>query len=308
MTDIDRNERRRAVWIGAAALLPLAANSLLARLALHDAGGDAASYTTVRLLAGAAMLWLLMAWRGRPVRIAGSQRDWLAAGCLFLYAVAFSFAYLGLHAGLGALILFGTVQIAMFAVGLREGERLGLLGWFGWLGACAGLVWLLAPGADAPPLWAAALMAVAGLAWAGYSLIGRRAGDPLDATSGHFNRAALMALPVWLIGLPWARFEIDALGLAVISGALTSALGYVIWNRALPGLGASRAATLQLSVPVLAAAASVLWLGEPLTIRLLLAGTAVILGVALVVATRVHAIERHAHPAVPPRRPKEIRP
>lgn len=280
---------RTALLLGVAALFPLAANSLLARLALYEGHGDAASYTVIRLLSGTAMLWLLLRLRGVKLPIAGGRRDWLAGAALFIYAAGFSYAYLALHAGMGALILFGAVQVGMIAIGRLEGERMSTPAWLGWLMASAGLAWLVWPGLDAPPLWAAVLMALAGLAWAGYSLLGRRPGNPLHATAGNFARATLLALPLLLFGMSWDQWQPEAVALAALSGAITSALGYVLWYHALPGLGASRAATLQLAVPVIAAVASVVWLYEPLTMRLWLAGSAILCGVALTVLSRTRS-------------------
>lgn len=270
----------RTLLLTALAMLAFAGNSLLCRLALRDTAIDAASFTGMRILAGALTLWLLL--RMRQGRAAG---NWYGAVALFVYAAGFSFAYLQLDAGVGALLLFGAVQLGMLLYGLWRGERLGRWASLGLLLALAGLAALLLPGADAPAPGAAALMLLAGLAWAAYSLLGRGGADPLATTAGNFIRAIPLALLLSLFLL--ARSQPDPLGLvyALLSGALTSGLGYAIWYSALRGLGALQAATVQLSVPILAALAGALLLGEALSLRLGLAALAVLGGIALVLGT-----------------------
>ncbi|OYW27847.1 MAG: EamA family transporter [Methyloversatilis sp. 12-65-5] len=222
-------------------MLAFAANSVLNRLALADTAIDAASFTLIRLTAGALVLWALVQ-RHAGGRLAG---DWPGASALFVYAAAFSFAYRALSTGTGALLLFGTVQVSMIAAGLFKGERFRPLQIAGFGVALGGLGVLLAPGISAPPVDAALLMVLAGLAWAVYSLRGRHArGTPLAMT------------------------------------------GYAIWYSALRGLTATQAATVQLSVPVIAALGGALLLAEPLTARLALASAATLGGIALVVTTR----------------------
>jgi drug/metabolite transporter (DMT)-like permease len=267
------------VFLTAVAMVAFAANSLLCRIALRGAHIDPAAFALVRIASGAAML-VLVKWlrRGAHPHVAG---DWRAAGMLFAYVAAFSFAYLTLAAGTGALILFGAVQLTMFAAGLRAGERFGLAGWLGLLFAAAGLLVLVLPGVAAPPPLGAALMAVAGIAWGLYSLRGRGVPDPLGASTANFVHALPMVV---LLGLVFvARLHADAAGivLAVVSGAITSGLGYVVWYAALRGLSSMRAAVVQLSVPVLAAVGGALWLGEAFTMRLLLAVLAILGGIAL---------------------------
>lgn len=273
----------RAAVLTAVAMLAFAANSLLCRLALQQARIDPASFGAVRLLAGALVLALVMRARRRPVSQAG---DWRAAGLLFAYVALFSFAYVSLPAGTGALILFGAVQLSMLGAGLLAGERFAPGGWLGLLLACAGLAVLLLPGAAAPALPGALLMAGAGVAWGGYSLRGRGAADPLAATAAGFLRAAPMGL---LLALPYlSRAHADAfgVGLAVASGALTSGLGYVVWYAALRRLSALRAAVVQLSVPLIAAVGGVLLLGEAFTLRLGIAALAILGGIGLVLGSR----------------------
>lgn len=270
------------LFLSAVAMAAFAANSLLCRVALRGAHIDPAGFAVVRVASGAAVL-ALMTWTRRashpPVR-----GDWWAAAMLFAYVAAFSFAYLTLAAGTGALVLFGAVQLTMFAAGLRAGERFAIVGWVGLLLAVSGLVVLVLPGVAAPSPAGAALMAIAGVAWGLYSLRGRGVPDPLGSTAANFARALPMAL---LLGLAFAaRLHLDAAGLllAVLSGALTSGLGYAVWYAALRGLSAMRAAVVQLSVPVLAACGGALWLGEAFTLRLLLAVLAILGGIALALA------------------------
>ncbi|TBW34782.1 EamA family transporter [Azotobacter chroococcum] len=283
----------RTLLLTALAMLAFAGNSLLCRLALRDTAIDAASFTGVRILAGALTLWLLLRLGSGPGRAGGS---WSGAVALFVYAAGFSFAYLQLDAGVGALLLFGAVQLGMLLYGLSRGERLGPWASLGLLLALAGLVALLLPGANAPAPGSAALMLLAGLAWAVYSLLGRGSADPLAATAGNFLRAVPLALLLGLLLLAQSEPDPQGLAYALLSGALSSGLGYAVWYSALRGLGALQAATVQLSVPILAALAGALLLGEALTPRLSLAGLAVLGGIALVLsAERVApAVRREA--------------
>lgn len=266
------------------ALLAFAGNSLLCRAALRDTAIDPASFTLLRIVAGALVLALLVGLRAPAQLCAGS---WTSAAALFAYAIAFSYAYIGLSAGTGALILFGAVQASMLGWALLRGERFGAVQSLGLVLAIAGLIGLLLPGLSAPPFGAALLMLLAGIAWGVYSLRGRGAGDPTAVTAGNFLRAVPMAGAAIAIALLLApdAMQIDAPGslYAIASGALTSGLGYAIWYRALPQLRASTAATVQLSVPVITAVAGVLLLSEPVSLRLVLASIAVLGGVALVV-------------------------
>ncbi len=212
--------------------------------------------------------------------------DWTSAGALFLYAAAFSFAYVTLPAGTGALLLFGAVQATMILWGLHRGERLRPRKLLGLALALGGLVLLVLPGVSAPPLAGALLMVIAGMAWGVYSLRGKTAGDPIHATAGNFLRtlpfAALLSLLLW----SQARLDLLGVGLAFLSGALASGLGYVLWYTALPWLQSTSAATVQLSVPVLAALGGILLLSESLTVRFLLSSLAILGGIALVIVGR----------------------
>lgn len=261
-------------------MLAFAGNSLLCRAALAHTPIDAASFTTLRLASGALVLWGLVQLTRRGATGRGS---WPSAFALFAYAAAFSFAYVNLPTGTGALLLFGSVQTGMIGWGLVKGERFTPLQWLGLALALAGLVGLLLPGLSAPPLGAALLMITAGLAWAVYSLRGKGAGDPLRVTAGNFVRTVPVALVMSLLFINSAQVDTAGALYAIASGAITSGIGYAIWYTALPHLKATTAATLQLSVPVIAALGGIAWLGEPLTLRLLLASAAILGGIALVI-------------------------
>jgi drug/metabolite transporter (DMT)-like permease len=262
------------------AMIAFASNSLLCRAALKHTGIDAASFTLIRIFSGAAALWLLIKLRRASWTNAG---NWLSALALFVYAAAFSFAYKTLSAGTGALLLFGAVQATMILWGLHTGERLHARQLVGLTLALSGLVLLVFPGLAAPSLGGSALMLGAGVAWGIYSLRGKGEKNPGSATAGNFLRAVPFALLLSLGFFPWLC--LDSLGIvcAVLSGAIASGVGYVIWYTALPDLKAASAATVQLSVPVLAATGGILLLGEPLTLRFLFASIAVLGGIALVV-------------------------
>jgi drug/metabolite transporter (DMT)-like permease len=261
----------------ALAMAAFAANSLLCRAALRHTAIDPASFTLLRVAAGALAT-------GTVIRLCGGAvtGDWGSALALAVYASAFSFAYLGLPAGMGALLLFLAVQATMLVGALRRGERLRPLQGGGLLLAVAGLLVLLRPGAATPPLAAAALMLAAGAAWGVYSLRGRNCPDPIAATAGNFLRAVPLCLLLGLASLRAPHWDGPGVGYAVLSGALASGLGYILWYRALGGLGSAAAASVQLSVPVLAALAGVVLLREALTPRLGLSALAILGGIALV--------------------------
>jgi drug/metabolite transporter (DMT)-like permease len=264
-------------------MLAFAANSLLCRMALQRTGIDPASFTTARVVAGATVLALLVGSRKRVPERAGS---WVSAFALFVYAAAFSFAYARLPTGTGALLLFGAVQVSMIGRGLWRGERLGPRQQLGLLVALAGLVVLVWPGLAAPPLHGAVLMIGAGIAWGAYSLRGAGSADPLRATASNFLRAVPMTLALSVLTIRRATPDTVGLACAVASGALASGLGYAVWYTVLRQLRSTSAATVQLSVPVIAALGGVLWLGEPLSMRLMLASAAVLGGVAAVMHVR----------------------
>jgi len=274
----------RTVLLTAVAMVAFAANSLLCRLALQEPIIDPASFATIRLVSGALALALIV--RMKSPRSASGRPDWLAAAMLFAYVAFFSFAYLTLSAGTGALILFGAVQVTMFAAGLRAGESFRPIAWVGLGLAVAGLVYLVSPGLSAPPLLGAVLMAVAGVAWGAYSLRGRGVADPLAATAGNFLRAMLFALGLSLLLATRAHATVAGVALAIASGAITSGIGYVIWYAALNGLSAMHAATVQLSVPPIAAFGGALLLSEAITARLALSSAVILGGIAIVLTSR----------------------
>ncbi len=270
----------------ALAMIAFAGNSLLCRQALKHTTIDAGTFTLVRVLSGAICLWLIVQVRKGASDKTGS---WPSALALFSYAALFSFAYLRLTAGTGALLLFGAVQATMICWALVKGERFRLFQTLGLLLAISGLVALVFPGLSAPPLGAAALMLGAGIAWGIYSLRGKGAGDPLRTTAGNFLRAVPMAMLLSAIMFRSVSFDAGGIGYAIVSGALASGLGYAIWYSALPALKASAAATVQLSVPVLAAAGGIAFLSEAITLRFALASIAVLGGIALVIVERRRA-------------------
>jgi drug/metabolite transporter (DMT)-like permease len=262
------------------AMIAFAGNSLLCRLALKDTGIDAATFTLVRLASGAAALWLL-ARRGDRASL--REGNWPSALALFIYAAAFSFAYLSLTAATGALLLFGAVQATMIGYGLFMGERLSAAQIAGLICACGGLVYLMLPGVAAPPLYGAGLMIIAGVAWGVYSLRGKGAGDPTRVTAGNFLRAVPLGVALSAMMLTRASVDAEGVSYAIASGALTSGLGYAIWYTAVRELKATSAATVQLSVPLLAALGGVAILGEAITWRLVFATLAILGGIAMVI-------------------------
>lgn len=289
----------RTLALTSLALLAFAANSLLCRLALRYHGMDAAGFTFVRLASGAATLWLLTRIRARP-KDPGlkSGGNWVSGFALFVYAAGFSLAYAHLSAATGALILFGAVQITMIGTGLGNGERLRPVQLLGLALTLGGLVGLLLPGLSAPPLLGSALMLLAGSAWGVYSLRGKGAVDPAGVTAGNFMRAVPFAMAALALsamragtesGGAFAAWNAAGVAYAVFSGALASGIGYVVWYAALPGLKATQAATVQLSVPVLASLGGAVFLDESLTVRWAAAATAILGGIALVILEKQRA-------------------
>ncbi|HKI62688.1 MAG TPA: DMT family transporter [Mariprofundaceae bacterium] len=267
-------------------MIAFAGNSLLCRFALAHTEIDAASFTSVRLISGAIMLWLLVRMR-RGTRT--GHGNLLSALALFAYAAGFSFAYLSLTAGTGALLLFGAVQATMIGHGLWTGER--LKGWqvVGLALALAGLVGLLLPGLSAPPLAGSLLMLGAGIAWGIYSLRGKGKGNPLEVSAGNFLLAVPITLALSLMMLNDFSPDIVGVMYGIASGAVASGLSYAIWYMVLPALKATHAATVQLSVPVVAAAGGVIFLAEPITLRLAIASAAILGGIALVILEKHQA-------------------
>ena len=281
---------RLLVLVTGLTLIAFAANSVLTRAALAPTEDgtrliDPVGFTWIRLASGAFVLFCLVAFRSGPSEIRRSG-SWISAAALATYAVAFSWAYLSLSAGTGALILFGAVQATMIGWGIYRGERPLGLEWIGLAMAILGLVILVFPGLSSPSPIGAMLMAVAGIAWGVYSLRGRGQARPIEATAGNFVRSLPFVTLIAL--LAWARLDGTPKGivLAVISGAITSGLGYVLWYTALRGLTATRAALLQLSVPVIAALGGVSLLGEALSAGLIISTLLVVGGLALAIASK----------------------
>lgn len=266
------------------ALVAFAANSVLCRLALEEPAIDPWSFTALRLAAGALALLLLTATRRRDA--AAARGGWQRAFFLLLYALPFSLAYVDLETGTGALLLFGSVQLTMLALGIRRGERPAAREWLAILGAAAGVAYLVFPGLTAPDPLGAALMLAAGVGWGLYSLAGRGRTEPVVATAAAFRRGAVLALAVSLPALPHVAVTPRGALLAAASGAITSGVGYVIWYAALRHLSATRAALVQLAVPALAAAGGVALLGESVTLRLLVASVVILGSIAIGVLGR----------------------
>lgn len=265
-------------------LVAFAANSVLGRLALEGGRIDPFSFTTVRLVSGALMLAVVVRLVGEKKDDSRSPASWRAALALFAYAAAFSWAYMSLGAGTGALVLFGGVQVTMLVAAFRDGERLTAGQWAGFGVAITGLVYLVSPGVTAPPLLGAVLMTLSGVAWGLYSLAGRGATSPTRITFQNFSRAAPLAVAasvvVGVANASQLQLATSGVTLAVVSGAVTSGLGYVVWYQTLPRLTTTRAAIVQLLVPVIATLGGVFFLGEQVTPRLMVATTMILGGVA----------------------------
>ena len=279
----------RIIILTTLAMIAFAGNSLLCRAALKHTGIDAASFTTIRLISGALMLWLVVTISRRTH---DGRGNWLSAFALFVYAAFLSYAYAGLTTAMGALLLFGAVQATMIGHGMWAGERLLKLQLVGLVIALAGLVGLLLPGLSAPPFSSSILMLASGFAWGVYSLRGKGAGDPTRVTAGNFLRAVPISAALSLLMYQSTSLDSTGFWYAVASGALTSGIGYSIWYTALPALKAAKAATVQLSVPVIAALGGIVFLGEPLTLRLVLSSVAILGGIALVILEKQHASSR----------------
>jgi len=271
----------RTMSLTSLTLVAFASNSILCRLALGQHLVDAGTFTLVRLLSGAIVLVSLVAIRDR--RLPAFHFRWAGAFALFAYAAPFSFAYLHIPAGAGALILFGAVQATMIGWDIFHGKRFNVPELVGLVLAVAGLATLTLPGTSAPDIGGAAFMAVAGIAWGVYSLRGKGGDDPLCATAGNFMLSLVFAIPLAVAGAGEWNVSSQGLILAAASGALASGVGYAIWYTALRGLTSTQGGIVQLLVPVLAAAGGVVFLGEAVTIRLTISGTMIVAGVLLAV-------------------------
>ncbi len=279
------NKHAKVVFLTISAMVFFAANSLLCRMALTQTVIDPASFTLVRIASGALALWLIIHFRGAALRRHG---NWVSAGSLFLYCASFSLAYLALTAGTGALILFGMVQITMISHGLWSGERPSARQIVGLTVAFGGLFWLVLPGLSAPPLRGSLLMMVAGIAWGGYSILGKGSADPTLATAGNFLRAVPFAVGFGFLAFPWLSLDAAGVLYGVTSGVITSGLGYAVWYTALGGLSSTQAATAQLTVPAIAASGGAMILAEPITWHLIVSSMAILGGAAVVILDRRH--------------------
>jgi drug/metabolite transporter (DMT)-like permease len=268
------------------AMLAFAANSLLARAAMAGGAIDALSFTSIRILSGAVALALLIAFQRRVAIVRDRPGSWASAVAILVYALAFSLAYRRLGAATGAVILFASVQGTMVLWGFLRADRPTRAELGGLAVAFAAFVWLLLPGLDTPDLTGSLLMIAAGIGWGVYSLRGRGAGNPLDATAGNFVRAGLLCLPFAAMPLMGGHADAYGLALAIFSGAVTSGLGYVIWYRALPGLTTTQGAAVQLTVPMIAAFGGIVLLGETMTLRLAVASAFILGGVGLAIAAK----------------------
>ena len=271
----------RAALIGYTTLtmIAFASNSILCRMALKETAIDAASFTSVRLLSAALVLWLLMSWQKQaPLR----HGSWSSALALFIYAVALSYAYRTVNTGAGALMLFGAVQITMIVAGFIAGERMRLWQSVGFIAAVMGLAILVSPGIEAPSLFDSFLMLASGAAWGFYSLFGRGQPNPAAATAGNFLRAAPMTVALSLITLPWLQLDPHGMFYAILSGAITSALGYILWYRVLQQMSAMTASTVQLSAPLIATMGGIILMGEAITRDLVIASLLILGGIWLV--------------------------
>lgn len=277
------------------ALIAFAANSVLCRLALGQQAIDAAGFTILRLLSGAFVLFVLITIQNKRNSLS-PKGSWAAGAMLFLYAISFSFAYVTLDTGTGALILFGSVQITMIVLSMLAGNRLHLSEWAGIAIAFAGFVYLVLPGVTAPPLTGFLLMTVAGISWGVYTLKGRASSAPLVDTAGNFLRTVPLVIVVAIVEFRHLHVSPAGAVLAVLSGGIASGLGYAIWYRALGGLGATQAAVVQLSVPVIAAIGGVMFMAEMITLRLTVAGLLILGGILLVVLGRYYFVPAPSSP------------
>jgi len=282
----------KTLFLTVLALLAFAGNSVLCRLALNDDVIDAASFTSIRLFSGIVFLLFIVLIKTRK-RINIKDGNWLSSFLLFLYAITFSYAYISLDTGTGALILFGSVQITMIVFSLIKGRKFLLVEWLGLLFAILGLVLFLLPGASAPPLTGFVLMALSGVAWGFYTIIGKNTQKPLIDTANNFLRTLPFIVLISLLSFDSMYLSNQGIILAIISGAITSGLGYAIWYSALAGLSVTQAAIVQLSVPIIAAFGGILFSNEIITLKLLTSSLLVLGGIFVVTMGRKYAKTTH---------------
>jgi len=281
----------RIVVLTTLAMMAFAGNSILCRIALKHTAIDAASFTTIRLLSGAIILWLIVHLKNSAQNGRG---NWISAFALFVYAAGFSFAYLSLPTATGALLLFGAVQATMTGYGFFIGERLVKRQALGLVLAIGGIVALLLPGVSTPPLPGSLLMLLAGTAWGIYSIRGKGGGDPMKVTAGNFLRTIPLTAVLSFMTIRGYALDSAGVGYAVASGALASGIGYALWYAVVPRLKATSASTVQLSVPVIAGFGGSIFLAEPITIRLTLAAVTILGGIALVMQEKKNNPDLHS--------------
>jgi drug/metabolite transporter (DMT)-like permease len=271
------------------ALIAFAANSVLCRLALGSNSIDAATFTIIRLVSGVLVLQFIL--RVQPANDSmPSKGSWTAALMLFTYAICFSYAYITLDTGTGALILFGAVQITMIMFSLLGGDRLHFSQWIGVLIAFAGFVILVLPGVTTPSLAGFTLMTLAGIAWGGYTLKGKGSANPLMDTTFNFTRTLPVVAILAAITLQNSHYTREGIMLAVLSGGIASGIGYAIWYTALGSLSAIQAAVLQLLVPVIAAVGGIIFVAEAITLRLTFSAIMILGGILLVFLGRYYSV------------------
>lgn len=283
--------RLHIILITLLSLFAFAANSLITRFALEESLIDETSFTLLRIVSGALFLWLFLILKKDKTAL--KSGSWLAAFALFIYAASFTYGYGLIAAGTGALLLFGAVQITMTIAGYMEGERLNAIQLFGFFLALSGLVILMLPGISAPSLLGALLMCISGIAWGIYTLKGRNFNNPTTATTGNFLKATPMALMLWLVVYLFSNnnihLETAGINYALLSGIVTSGIGYIIWYSVLPHLKANQAAIIQLSVPVLVTFMGAALLNEALTLRIIFASITILSGTVLVLTFKKKA-------------------
>jgi len=269
------------------ALIAFAANSVLCRLALGENTIDASSFTSIRLLSGAVVLFIILKFN-RNKNKASTKGSWSATLMLYLYAITFSFAYITLDTGTGALILFGSVQITMILLSLISGYRLHITEWIGVIVAFVGFVYLVLPGVTAPSAAGFSLMTLAGFGWGVYTIKGRGSANPLSDTAYNFIRSIPLIIVLAALTFKYAHISAEGILLAMISGGITSGIGYTIWYTALGGLSATLAAVVQLSVPVIAALGGVIFVSEQISMRLTLSALLILGGILMVILGRYY--------------------
>jgi len=267
------------------ALVAFAANSVLCRLALGERTIDAASFTSIRLLSGALVLLAILRFNRKKVG-SSTRGSWSATLMLFSYALTFSFAFITLDTATGALILFSSVQITMILLSLISGNRLHIVEWLGVTVAFIGFLYLVLPGVTAPSVIGFSLMTLAGISWALYTLRGRGSVNPLSDTAYNFARSIPLVIALTILTFQKAHISPEGIVLATISGGLTSGIGYTIWYIALGGLGATQAAVVQLSVPIIAALGGLLLVSEPISLHLTLSALLILGGILIVILGR----------------------